>query len=176
MINFLHTSTGSPVQACEVRLVSKRCAFGLFRVSRTLRVPRAVPTGSRPQGSGGAAVPTQARRVFLTGRERSAATSSTGICLQSARRCVLAQGHSVAASLCAGACLRCRLLRSMRQLASGSGSGTPSHTKPTNRAGLSLVCRWRLHSQGCPRLTPRACALLPPSRCGKTSSSRQLVA
>jgi hypothetical protein len=41
---------------------------GPVQALRTLRVPRAVPTGSRPQGSGGAAVPTQARRVFLTGR------------------------------------------------------------------------------------------------------------
>jgi len=69
---------------------------GPVQALRTLRVPRAVPTGSRPQGSGGAAVPTQARRVFLTGRERSASTG--GLHVQSARRCVLAQGNSVAAS------------------------------------------------------------------------------
>ena len=48
-------------------------------------------------------MPTQARRVFFTERERSAATSSTGICLQSARRCVLAQGHPVAI-WCRGLC------------------------------------------------------------------------
>ena len=93
---------------------------GPVQALRTLRVPRAVPTGSRPQGSGGAAVSTQARRVFLTGRERASTTSTCNppddVCWRRATpwRLVLRRGPSAL-----------RLLRSMRQLASGSGSGTP---------------------------------------------------